>query len=69
MFNKLARFFNRMSLWFTMPVLILFLLILFFSGLVIRTYNELKNFQMREAPSRATLARSGKRVQAKRGLL
>ena len=49
MFNKLARFFNRTSLWFTMPVLILFLLILFFSGLVIRTYNELNNFQMREA--------------------
>lgn len=49
MFNELARFFNRTSLWFTMPVITLFLLILFFSGLVIRTYNELKNFQMREA--------------------
>lgn len=32
-----------------MPVIILLFLILFFSGLVIRTYNELKNFQMREA--------------------
>lgn len=32
-----------------MPVFILLFLILFFSGLVIRTYNELKNFQMREA--------------------
>ncbi|RCL31175.1 MAG: hypothetical protein DBX03_01175 [Puniceicoccaceae bacterium] len=49
MLSKLTGFFNRTSLWFTLPVLILLLLILFFSGLVIRTYNELKNFQIREA--------------------
>ena len=32
-----------------MPVLVLVLLIIFFSGLIIRTYNELKNFQIRES--------------------
>ena len=31
-----------------MPVLVLVLLIIFFSGLNIRTYNELKNFQAEE---------------------
>ena len=49
MLKKLTRLLNRTSLWFTMPVLVLVLLIIFFSGLVIRTYNELKNFQIREA--------------------
>ena len=49
MLSKLTRLLNRTSLWFTMPVLVLVLLIIFFSGLVIRTYNELKNFQRRES--------------------
>lgn len=49
MLSNITRILNRSSLWFTMPVLVLLLLILFFSGLVIRTYNELKNFQIREA--------------------
>jgi cell division protein DivIC len=49
MLSKLTRLLNRTSLWFTMPVLVLVLLIIFFSSLVIRTYNELKNFQMRES--------------------
>ena len=48
MYSTLTRLLNRTSLWFTMPVLVLVLLIIFFSGLVIRTYNELKNFQVRE---------------------
>ena len=49
MLKKLTRLLNRTNLWFTLPVLVLVLLIIFFSGLVIRTYNELKNFQIREA--------------------
>ena len=49
MLSNITRILNRSTLWFTMPVLVLLLLILFFSGLVIRTYNELKNFQIREA--------------------
>ena len=49
MLSNITRIVNRSTLWFTMPVLVLLLLILFFSGLVIRTYNELKNFQIREA--------------------
>ncbi len=49
MFSNITRILNRSSLWFTMPVLVLLLLIIFFSGLVIRTYNELKNFQIRES--------------------
>ena len=48
MISRLIRLLNRTSLWFTMPVLVLVLLIIFFSGLVIRTYNELKNFRVRE---------------------
>ena len=49
MLSNITRILNRSTLWFTMPVLVLLLLILFFSGLVIRTYNELKNVQIREA--------------------
>ena len=49
MLSNITRILNRSTLWFTMPVVVLLLLILFFSGLVIRTYNELKNFQIREA--------------------
>lgn len=49
MISKLTRLLNRTNLWFTLPVLLLVLLIIFFSGLVIRTYNELKNFQIRES--------------------
>ena len=49
MISKLTRLLNRTNLWFTLPVLVLVLLIIFFSGLVIRTYNELKNFQIRES--------------------
>ena len=48
MFSRLTRLLNRTSLWFTIPVLVCVWLIIFFSGLVIRTYNELKNFQARE---------------------
>ena len=48
MYSRFTRLLNRTSLWFTISVLILVLLIIFFSGLVIRTYNELKNFQARE---------------------
>ena len=49
MLTRLSKLLNRTSLWFTMPVLVLVLLIIFFSGLIIRTYNELKNFQIRES--------------------
>ena len=48
MFSKFTSLLMQTNLWFTMPVLVLVLLIIFFSGLVIRTYNELKNFQARE---------------------
>ena len=44
-----------------MPVLVLVLLIIFFSGLIIRTYNELKNFLRRApAPRRRPLLRRGR---------
>lgn len=49
MLTRLSKLLNRTSLWFTVPVLVLVLLIIFFSGLIIRTYNELKNFQIRES--------------------
>ena len=48
MFSKFTSLLVQTNLWFTMPVLVLVLLIIFFSGLNIRTYNELKNFQAEE---------------------
>lgn len=47
--DKLKYILNKSSLWFTMPVIVLLLLITFFTGLVFKTFNELRNFQIREA--------------------
>ena len=49
MLAKSIKLLNRTSLWLTVPVFVLVLLIIFFSGLIIRTYNELKNSQLRES--------------------
>ena len=46
--QKLAGILKRMKLWFSVPILLLFFLIFFFSGLILRTYQELKSFQQRE---------------------
>lgn len=48
-----------------MPVLVLVLLIIFFSGLIIRTYHELKNFQIRESRLELRLLEAGNEFKRK----
>lgn len=48
MSQRILEIIKKLNLWFSVPVLLLFLLIFFFSGLIIRTYQELKSFQQRE---------------------
>ncbi|OUV91232.1 MAG: hypothetical protein CBD09_01930 [Puniceicoccaceae bacterium TMED149] len=48
MIQKITEIFKRLNLWFSIPIFLLFFLIFFFSGLIFRTYQELKSFQQRE---------------------
>jgi|TARA_B100001093_G_scaffold197750_1_gene190139 cell division protein FtsB len=48
MLKNTIAFFKKPNLWLSLPVLLLLVLICFFSGLIIRTYKGLENFQARE---------------------
>ena len=48
MMKKISAFLNKPNLWLSLPVLLLLVLICFFSGLIIRTYKGLENFKARE---------------------